>query len=171
MDNISSEETSPAPVDCIDALFTNETAHCGPMSSGFEPSIISRHRTTAIVVCFTAVLTSVGFNAALISHLIRRPGIIITSSRNALLLNLAIADVLLSLTYNVVMLHRMHCERWPFGAHGCIGYGFGLAIFGCVRNATLSLFSIERCALVIFTIHLSILPLINYNKSSFHIYY
>lgn len=147
MDNISSEETL-ASVDCIPShpLFTNETTDCRPMSSGFESSFISRHRTMTIVVCFTAVLTSVGFNAILISRLVQRPSIIV-SARNALLLNLAAADVLLSLLFNAVMLHRLHCDRWPFGANGCIGYGFGLAIFGCVRNATLAMFSIERCAI------------------------
>nr|BAC76021.1 opsin [Branchiostoma belcheri] len=68
---------------------------------------------------------------------------------NLLLLNVSVADLLVSVCGNTLSFASAVQHRWLWGRPGCVWYGFANSLFGIVSLVTLSALAFERYCVVV----------------------
>ncbi|XP_035686716.1 pinopsin-like [Branchiostoma floridae] len=68
---------------------------------------------------------------------------------NLLLLNMSVADLLVSVCGNTLSFASAVRHRWLWGRPGCVWYGFANSLFGIVSLVTLSALAFERYCVVV----------------------
>nr|DAC74067.1 TPA_exp: C-type opsin [Branchiostoma belcheri] len=68
---------------------------------------------------------------------------------NLLLLNMSVADLLVSVCGNTLSFASAVQHRWLWGRPGCVWYGFANSLFGIVSLVTLSALAFERYCVVV----------------------
>ena len=76
-------------------------------------------------------------------RIVRRQGFV-SSLRHALIFNLAVVDILMSVVANSYMLNVLWTGTWAEGILGCPAFGVNVVLLGSVGSNTLPLFSLER---------------------------